>query len=480
VTALDTTHRPDSHDTDPGYQRRLLVVVMLAVTAFGSLMTIVTVSLGQIAEDLGSNRATMTWMITGLMLAMAVCTPIAGKVGDIRGHRRMFLIGLAGGVAATLAAAAAWNAASMIALRVLFGITGALVMPNGMSLMMQAYGPRRRAAAMGWYQFAMTGAPTIGLVVGGPLIDVVGWRWIFVAFAGVSVLALAVGAKVIRPGTTSPEVPVDYLGGATLGAAVLVGLLAVTRISAQLSHGSGLRALADPLALILAVLCALAVAAFVRVEHRAPVPMLKLHYFRRRNFTMPMLSSSLVQFAYMGGFVVVPALLTKLYGFNVGAVALLMAPRPGAFSLASPLGGHLAGVIGERKPIVIGALAMVASMGAFAASAGMTGTVGVVVIVLGLVLSGASSGVSQPAMASLVVASVDPEDMGIANGMSQQIMFIGIVSGIQTMNVFLGDSRSTGRFAATFAFGAVVAGFGLVAALAAREPTGAQAGPGQA
>jgi MFS family permease len=81
---------------------------------------------------------------------------------------------------------------------VLFGLTGAMVMPNGMSLMMQAYGPQRRATAMGWFQFAMTGAPTIGLVAGGPLIDVIGWRSIFWIFAGVSLVAFVVGWIVVR------------------------------------------------------------------------------------------------------------------------------------------------------------------------------------------------------------------------------------------------------------------------------------------
>ncbi len=468
MTAVDIIDEDQSGGLDLAYQRRLLGVVMLAVTAFGSLMTIVTVSLETIAQDLGSSRTTLTWMITGLMLAMAVFTPIAGKVGDVRGHRKMFLIGLAGGVATTLAGALAWNAASIIVFRVLFGMTGALVMPNGMALMMQAFGPKRRAAAMGWYQFAMTGAPTIGLVIGGPLIDVVGWRWIFAAFAGVSVVALVVGSRVIRPGIRAQPVSIDYLGGAALGASVLAGLLALTRISSQLRQSSVSQTATDPWILILLVLCGAGVVGFIVVENRARVPMLKLKYFRRRNFIMPMVSSSLVQFAYMGGFVVTPALLGKVYGLPLGTVALLMAPRPGAFSLASPLGGYLATAIGERKPVILGALTMITSMAVFAVAAGMSGTIGIVVIVVGMVLTGVSSGISQPSVAAMVVGAVDPEDIGIANGMSQQIMFIGIVSGIQTMNVFVGDSASPSRFATTFIFGAVVAGFGLVAALAAK------------
>ncbi|MEL7156052.1 MAG: MFS transporter [Actinomycetota bacterium] len=454
---------------DQGYQRLLLFVVMLAVMAFGSLMTIVTVSLGQIAGDLDSSRATLTWMITGLMLAMAVTTPIAGKLGDVHGHRRMFLLGLAGGVVTTLASAAAWDAASLIGFRVLFGITGAFVMPNGMALMMHAYGPERRATAMGWFQFAMTGAPTIGLVVGGPLIDVVGWRWIFAAFAVVSALAAVVGHRFIRPTPRQPGATIDYLGAATLAGAVLSGLLALTRASSAARTDSVVAILSDPGTLALAALAAIGVAGFIQVERRTSEPMLQLRYFRRRNFTLPMVSSALMQFAYMGGFVVTPALLATHYGLAEGAIALLLAPRPGAFSLASPLGGYLATSLGERRPVILGAVAMVASMAAFAGASNLSGLVGLAIIVVGLLLSGVSAGISQPAVASLVVGSVDQRDMGIANGMTQQIMFIGVVSGIQTMNVFVGDEATTGQFTLTFLYGGVVAFVGLLAAIGIRR-----------
>jgi MFS family permease len=463
----ETGERPPG--TDVRYQRVLLGVVMLAVMTFGSLMTIVTVSLDLIADDVGSSRATLTWMITGLMLAMAVATPIAGKLGDIRGHRRLFLLGLAGGVVTTLASAAAWNAGSLIAFRVLFGLTGAMMMPSGMALMMQAYGAERRATAMGWYQFAMTGAPTIGLVVGGPLIDIIGWRSLFVGFAGITTLALVLGYRVIRPTARQDQQPVDYLGAAALGAAVLAGLLAVTRFSEGVQEDGPGRAAADPALLALVLLCGLMVAGFITVERRSPAPMLHLGYFRRRNFTLPMLSAALVQFAYMGGFVVTPALLGSLYGLEVGLIALVMVPRPGVFSVASPIGGYLASRIGEKRPIVFGAILMILSMATFAAAAVVdvdeSIAVGLTLVLVGLALSGASAGISQPSVAAMVAGAVDEADLGIANGMSQQVMFIGIVSGIQTMNVLVGDGAGAGRFAATFGLGLAVATLGLVAAL---------------
>jgi MFS family permease len=428
---------------------------MLAVTAFGSLMTLITVALDDMGDDLGASRATMTWAITGLMLTMAVATPMAGTLGDVHGHRKVLLTGLLGGAVATFLCGIAWNAASLIGFRVLFGLFGAMVNPNAMSLMMHAYGPERRATAVGWFQFAVTGAPTIGLIAGGPLINLAGWRVIFFVFGGVSLLAFAVGLPFLRPIPRQVGRPLDLKGGTSLGLAVLALLLAITEL---VSGRVGLLA-----GLYLVVALGL-IAVFIKVERTVASPMLKLDYFTRRNFTLPLLSAAAVQFAYMGGFVITPALLSRRYGWSTGAIALLMMPRPGAFSVASLAGGWLPGRIGFRWPVMFGAISMSASMIVFAAAAPFTGVTGITLIVLGLVLSGVAAGVSQPSIAALVVDAVDTEDMGIANGMNQQMTFVGIVAGIQTMNVLIGDSAESGRFVSTYLVGLALALFGLMAA----------------
>jgi MFS family permease len=438
---------------ETSYRRRLLLTVMLAVMGFGSLMTIVTVSLSVIATDLDSSRTTLGWIVTGLMLTMAVLTPLGGKLGDIRGHRRMFLLGLAGSVVFTALAALAWNAASLITFRVLFGVAGALVQPNAMALMMAAYGPKRRATAMGWFQFATTGAPTIGLVVGGPMVDVIGWRGIFWVFAAVSVIALVAAFVVLRESELAEPVPLDVVGSITLAATILLALLAVSRgVAAGIAD-------VPTLAMIGGSIVALGL--FIRTERTAPFPLLRLTYFRRPSFTAPLAANALNQFAYMGGFVVTPLLLgDDIYGYGVGAVALAMAPRPGAFAVASPLGGLVATRIGEALPMVTSSAMMVASMLSFAAGS-RPGAL--VFVLLGLVLSGTAAGIGAPSYTSLVVRSVDTRDVGVATGMNQTMLFMGIVSGIQIMLVVLGDSPSQSRYAGTFVAGAVIAGGGLVA-----------------
>ena len=459
-----------SSGEDRRYQRVLLLLVMASVMAFGSMMTIVTVALGRLATDLDSTRATLTWAVTGLMLAMAVATPLSGKLGDVRGHRKVFLVGLAGCVVTTVACGLAWNAASLIAFRALFGLAGALVVPNSMSLMMHAYGPERRATAMGWFQFAMTGAPTIGLVIGGPLIDTIGWRNLFFAFAAITAAALVASLRLLRPTPVRASHHIDYRGGITLGVAVLAALLAITRVTVLLRDEGVTTAAIDGLFWLLVLGAVAGIVIFVRTERTAPEPMLKLEYFSKPNFTLPMLSSALVQFAYMGGFVVVPALLEDQYLWTLGGIAVLLAPRPAAFSLTSPLGGYLPGRIGQKAPIVFGAVAMMASTTAFVIASGFDSGLGIILILAGLILAGAAAGISQPSVLAMVVDNVDDDDIGIANGMTQQIMFIGIVVGVQGMNVLAGDNATPGRFALTFGVGLVASVIGLVLALLIRPP----------
>ena len=455
-----TTTPPESYATDRRYQRVLLVVVMLAVTAFGSLMTLITVALDDMGADLGASRVTMTWAITGLMLIMAVATPMAGTLGDVHGHRKVLLIGLLGGAVATFLCGLAWNAPSLIFFRVLFGLFAAMVNPNAMSLMMHAYGAERRATAVGWFQFAVTGAPTLGLIAGGPLIDATGWRTIFFVFAGVSLIAFLVGAPLLRPMPRQVGRPLDVRGATSLGLGVLGVLLTITEL------------VSGRFGLLLVVWVAVAIgflANFVHVERTVAAPMLKLEYLHRREFSMPLLSAAAVQFAYMGGFVITPALLSRRYGWTTGAIALLMMPRPGAFSVASLAGGWLPSRIGFRWPIMIGALSMAASMIAFAVASPLTGAVGIGLIVLGLVLSGVASGISQPSVAAMSVNAVDEADLGIANGMNQQMVFVGIVAGIQTMNVLVGESLDSARFVQTYLVGLGFALVGFVFASLAKD-----------
>jgi MFS family permease len=203
-------------------------------------------------------------------------------------------------------------------------------------------------------------------------------------------------------------------------------------------------------------------AVFIKVELTVEAPMLRLAYFRRRNFTGPLLNHPLNQFAYMGGFLIAPIFLNELFGYSVAAVALVLLFRPGAFSIFSPVGGRLARVAGERRMLIAGSLLMTLSMISWVFAAQQ---INLALVILGLVLSGIAMGVSSPSYSTAVAAAVDPKDLGVANGMGGTMMTIGMLTGIQVMFTILGEGRDPSDFVNVFAFGGGVALLSLFGAL---------------
>jgi MFS family permease len=333
----------------------------------------------------------------------------------------------------------------------------AATMPNAMALIMAAYGVEQRVQAMGWFQMAMTGAPVLGLVAGGPLIEAFGWRAVFGVLTPLGLFGLILAWRVIRPTQPGPRVPIDYAGAASLGLATLAFLLALER-----GRAAGF---SDASSVGLFGVSAVALALFIVIERRAPYPLLKLSYFRRPNFTGPLIAQPLGQFAYMGGFLISPILLDERFGMTVGTIALVLLFRPAFYSLFSPIGGRIAMARGNRPLVLAGSVLMALSMVVFALAAS---SVNLALFILALVLSGTAMGVASPSFSAALANAVDPHDLGIASGMGSTMMNIGMLTGIQTMFVVLGDGRTPDDFARTYLFGGVVATIGILGGLIMR------------
>lgn len=445
--------RAERQVVDDGYPRRLLITILSAVIVFSSSMTIVSASLPTMAEDLDSTPSFLSWSVTGLFLMMAVGTPVLGRLGDVYGHRRLFIGGAVVLSIGTILCGLAPTALTFVAARLVVGAGIAATMPNSMALIMDANPIDRRPVAMGWFQMAMTGAPVLGLVIGGPLIEAFGWRSVFAVLSPISIVGVVAAWRVIRPSPRGVPVPIDWAGAAALATATLGLLMYLER--------GGSAGFADPLALVLAAVSVAGLVAFVHVERRASHPLLKLRYFRRPNFTGPLIAQPLSQFAYMGGFLISPLLLDDLFGYSVGAIALVLLFRPAAFSLSSPIGGRLASRAGERAMIMTGSILMAMSMVVWVGAAHW---VSLPLVLVGLVLSGLAMGLASPSYSTVLAAAVDPGDIGIASGMGATMMNIGMLTGIQAMFTVLGDGRSPDDFALVFGVGAVVAALGLVGA----------------
>ena len=460
--AVNSRSRAEAPQEDRGgYPRRLLITVIAAIVVFSSSMTIVSASLPTMADDLDSTESVLSWAVTGLFLMMAVGTPIFGRLGDTYGHRRIFLIGAVILSVGTALCGLAPTALAFVAARMFVGVGIAATMPTSMALIMEAYPLHRRSEAMGWFQMAMTGAPVLGLIIGGPLIEAFGWRSVFAVLTPISLIGVASAWRVIRPSERGDRVPIDWAGAVTLAIGTLGFLLYLQR--------GGSNGFADPLALVLLASGAAAIALFLRIERRVASPLLRLDYFRRPNFTGPLIAQPLAQFAYMGGFLISPLLLDELFGYTVSAVALVLLFRPLVYSISSPVGGRLATTVGERPMILSGSILMAASMGTWALAAHWEN---IVLVVIGLVLSGLAMGLASPSYTTVIAGAVEPKDIGVANGMGTTMMNIGMLTGIQVMFTVLGDGRGPDDFARVFVLGGVVAALGLVGGLMVTSTNG--------
>ena len=440
-------------DKPLGYAWSLLFIVLLGLLAHGSTLTIIGASLREIADDMDASVSLLGWALTGAFLSQAIGSTIAGKLGDLYGHRRIYLIGSAIFVAGIFASGLAWGPLSLIGFRVLAGLGGSMMIPTGMAMIMIAFPPYARPRALGWFHAVATGGPAIGLAVGGSIVDLLGWRAVFFLYGPFALVGGVLAYMVFRPTPRQHGVSVDYFGAVLLAVIASSLLLAIDRGDAL-----GFR---HPFVIAMLVLFPLGLIVFLRVQSQKSMPLVPLEYFRLRNYSGPAVTMIVANFVYMGGFAITPLLLQDHFGFDLAVVTLLLLARPMTFSLASPFGGMMAQRAGESPAAVLGGFFMLLSMVIFALSPHIDMFF---VVIIALVLSGACFGMVMPSMQIVVANTIPERDFGVAMGVIQTLSSLSVAAGIQTMLVVLGEARNPGAFTGAFLVGGVISLAGIVSA----------------
>ena len=407
-----------------GVSRRkaTLVVLLSCVFTVSFMITLLVVSLKTVADDLNSTTAIISWAITAPMLAFGVVGPGFGKIGDLWGHKRVFVYGLFFAGVFALCTAFAWNATSMIVFRTLSAAGGSALGPAAMAYINRMFDPSERVGPLGYWSFVTAGAPVIGVVAGVPLVAVFGWRTIFIIQAPLCLAGCLVAMWLLGDTERRKNVKFDIKGALLLGAGSVLILLAINRGP---SWGFG-----SSRTFMVALVGVATLGLFARVEQQASDPMLPLKWLRTRNVAYPVTSQALTNFAYMGGFMIVPQLLETGLGFSTSHIGWLIIARPLMFSLVAPFSGRVSLRIGERNAGIIGACAVVASMLLLSQiDVGASD----LLIAFGLSLSGIGLGISSPALTALLANSVDNKDLGVASAMQQLLNQMGAVLGAAIM-----------------------------------------------
>jgi len=394
-------------------QRVVLTATLTGQFATSFPVTLFSVVLDPIARSYGVPASVLTWAITGPFLVMAVATPVFGKLGDTYGHRRLFLIGLAGSLVAALATAVAPTAATLIALRIVGQTFGAASQPTALALLMRVYPVSERAKATGWWSMVGAGAPVTGLVIGGPLAQAFGWRSLFLIQAGITLVSLVLAVLTLPRDTHSQRTRVDLLGAGLL----MIGTLAVLYVVNELPD----RGISLQLGGIFAAGLVLLLL-FVWRQFRISYPLIRMSFFRNPTFCLSIGILSAMIFGYFGGYLLTPIYLETGLGTSLSLTSLIMTLRPVSNSIASPLWVRLPRHLSWHGPVV-GASFAVLAMCSFALGAWEHSIIG---LIGGLILGGLALGVANPGLTVRLINTVSPEEYGSAAGL--QVMFTQISS----------------------------------------------------
>jgi EmrB/QacA subfamily drug resistance transporter len=326
---------------------RWLALAVLALAQFMVVLdvTIVNVALPAIQTDFGSSAEGLQWVVNGYTLTFGGLLLLGGRMGDILGRRRLFLIGLGLFGAASLAGGFATSEGMLIAVRAIQGIGGALLSPAALALLTVTFpAGRERNIALGvWGALAGIGG-TLGVVAGGVLVDSLGWEWIFFVNVPFALLAIFAAPAFIAESRRAQGEHSNFdVAGAVLGTAGLFALVGAVIRTEAAGWGSG-----QVLALFGAAVVLLA--AFLVVESRAKDPLVPLRLFRVRGLSVSAIALALNGGAFLGMFFLTALYLQQVHGDSALEAGLHFLPMGGAAILSAIIGAQLVTRFGTRPP----------------------------------------------------------------------------------------------------------------------------------
>ena len=389
--------------------------------------TVVNVALPRISHDLGSGISGLQWIIDAYTLVFASLMLTGGTLGDIFGRKRFFLTGLFVFTLGSLLCALSPNLSVLICGRGVQGLGAALLMPGTLAILTNTFlDPRERAQAIGIWAGVSGMALAAGPVVGGILVDRLGWQSVFFLNVPIGVIAFVVCLLAVRE-SRNPEGRHLDLPGQVL-AFVALGTLTYALIEAN-NYGW-----TSPAILSLFAVAVVALVAFVFIELRSTSPMLQLGFFRNRTFAAGATCAAAVSFGMFGMFFFLSLFLQNVQGYTPLQAGLRSLPNTFMIIIFAPLAGRLAGHIGSRIPMSAGLAVNALSLFLFTQIQVHTPYAHIWPL---MILAGLGMAFVMTPMTSAVMSSVPPQRAGMASATTSASREIGGVFGIALLGAIV-------------------------------------------
>jgi EmrB/QacA subfamily drug resistance transporter len=330
--------------------RLLRIAGVVILGTFMSILdtTIVNVAIKELSRSFHAPLATMQWISTGYMLALATVIPLTGWAADRFGTKRLYMGSIVLFLAGSALSGAAWSAGSLICFRVLQGLGGGMIMPAGMTILAHAAGPKRMGRVMGIVGVPMLLGPIVGPILGGWLVDDVSWRWIFFVNLPIGVLALFAAFRTLESDEAKPHHALDWKGLLLLspGLAIFVYGLAKTAAGGGVDFiGSGGVAIVTGLALVVG---------FVLHARGHKAALIDVRMFARRAVGTPALTTFLFGTAFFGVALLMPLYFQTVRGESAFNAGMLLAVQGFGAMISMPLASRLTDRHGARKVVLTG------------------------------------------------------------------------------------------------------------------------------
>jgi EmrB/QacA subfamily drug resistance transporter len=413
----------------------------LYVLCVGMLMivldaTIVNVALPSIQDDLGFSQSNLAWVVNAYLIAFGGLLLLAGRIGDLIGQRRIFLIGLVIFTGASLLCALSQSQGMLIGARFVQGVGGALTSAVILGMIVTMFPePREQAKAIGVYTFVAVAGGSIGLIVGGVLTQAISWHWIFFVNLPIG-LATALAALRLVEGREGIGLGqgADIPGAVLLTSGLMLGVYTILEVE-QRGWGStqtlGLGSVAIAL-----------IAAFLARQARAANPLMPLRLFRSRNVSGANLVQALLVVGMFGMFFLGALYMQRVLGYDALQVGLAYLPTTLVMGVMSfRFSAQLNMRFGPKATLIPSMVSIGAGLLLFARTP--VDASYVVDLMPATILIGLGAGLAFPSLMMLAMSGATPEDSGLASGLVNTSVQVGGAIGLAVLATLASERTDT-------------------------------------
>ena len=409
-----------------------ILLTVIIGTFLGRLdQTIVNLALPKIIADFKITVSAAGWIATAYIIANAIFVPVWGKLGDTLGRKKIYIWGFVGFIFGSILAGLSWNFGSLIVFRIIQAIAGSADYPTAMAIIAFTFKDNReRAQALGIWSASFAAAVVFGPLIGGPLIDLFGWRSVFLVNIPIGIIGLVMAFMFIEESSGRKDAEFDWNGAITLG-------LTLSSLVLVLDQGMSWGWLSTN-----SILCYIAVITFgimfyfIEKGHKEPIVDFK--FFKNSVFVGTLVNNFIVFMGMIGGVFLIPVFVQTFLGYSATKTGYLFIPMAFCMFIGAQLGGRLVGRVSYTKVIFFSTL--IASIGIFSFGLFLDPRMSPIGIIIPLSIMALGMGFGMAQRTNAIASSVPQNEIGVASSILALVRNIAGAFGIAIFATILQNS----------------------------------------